>query len=218
MKSLNKALFIYFILFVSLAYIESAIVVYLRETYYPNGFHFPITIIENRIAFIEIGREAFTIIILWFSTVLAADKFKEQFALFLYNFGLWDIFYYVWLKVFINWPSEWLEWDVLFLIPIPWVSPWEAPVIVSFCFIIAAYLVLKYPDRFKEHIFNKIEWTLEIFSAGLILWSFLWQSLQVLNGGIPEYYPWWLFIIGMSLGILVFLNRFFNKRNVLTAL
>ncbi|MEJ2545677.1 MAG: hypothetical protein P8Y99_16560 [Calditrichaceae bacterium] len=131
MKSIHKTIFTFIILFVSLAYVESAIVVYLREIYYPNGFHFPIKILQNYIVIIEIGREAATIIILWFSAVLAADTFKQRFAFFLFNFGLWDIFYYFWLKVFINWPAEWLEWDVLYLIPVPWISPWEAPVIVS---------------------------------------------------------------------------------------
>jgi len=215
MKSLNNKMFAFVILFISLAYIESAVVVYLREIYYPQGFRFPIKIIQNNIAWIEIGREAATIIILWFSAVLAADKFKQRFAYFLFNFGLWDIFYYFWLKVFLNWPAEWLEWDVLFLIPLPWISPWEAPVLVSIGFIFCAYLVLKYPHRFAEHIFNKWEWILEIISAGLILWSFLWQSKYVLNGGIPDYYPWWIFIIGYALGILLFFNRFQNRTKAL---
>ncbi len=217
MKSLNKTLFIYLILFISLAYIESAIVVYLREIYYPDGFHFPIIIIDNHIALIEIGREAFTIIILWVSSLLSANQFKERFAIFIFNFGIWDIFYYIWLKIFINWPMEWLEWDILFLIPVPWASPWAAPVIISIGFILAAYLVLKYPERFTKRIFNKVEWVLEIFSVGLILWSFLWQSIHVLNEGIPQYYPWWLFILGMTLGVFVFLNRFFNKIKILSA-
>jgi hypothetical protein len=120
------------------------------------------------------------------------------------------------LKVFINWPAEWLEWDVLYLIPVPWISPWEAPVIVSIGFIVTSYFVLKHPERFAERIFNKLEWTLEIFSAGLILWSFFWQTNNVLNGKIPDYYPWWIFIIGMALGILIFLNRFFNKFKILS--
>ena len=216
MKSEKKSLSAFIILFISLAYIESAVVVYLRELYYPDGFYFPMKIIQNYIAWIEIGREAATIIILWFSAVLAADKFKQRFAFFLFNFGIWDIFYYVWLKVFLNWPAEWLEWDVLFLIPLPWISPWEAPVIVSIGLIICAYLILKNPDRFPEHIFNKQEWIIEIICASLILWSFLWQTDNVLKGGIPDYYPWWLFIIGFVSGILVFLNRFFNKFRQLT--
>jgi hypothetical protein len=208
MKSLNKTLFIFFILFISLAYIESTIVVYLREIYYPNGFHFPIKIIENRIAFIEIGREAFTIIILWFSAMLTADKFKKRFAFFLYNFGLWDIFYYLWLKVLIDWPAGWLEWDILFLIPLPWIAPWLAPVLISIGFIVCSYILLKRSDRFKNKIFNKIEWLLEIVAASVILWSFFWQTKHVLNGGVPDYYPWWLFIFGIILGLGVFINRY----------
>ena len=212
MKSLSKTLFIYLICFVSLAYIESAIVVYLREIYYPNGFHFPIKIIQNYIAFIEIGREAVTIIILWFSAMLVADKFKERFALFIYNFGLWDIFYYFWLKVFIDWPSEWLEWDVLFLIPIPWIAPWLAPVLVSIIFIYSAFLVLKFPHKFPDKIFTKVEWILEILAAGLILWSFFWQSFNVLNNGVPDFYPWWLFFSGILLGTGVFIRRYIKEK------
>lgn len=213
MKALSKKLSVYSILFISLAYLEATIVVYLRELYYPDGFYFPIKIIKNYIAVIEIGREAFTIIILWFSAMLAAEKFKERFALFLYNFGLWDIFYYVWLKVLIDWPAGWLEWDILFLIPLPWIAPWLAPALISIGFIICSYIVLKHPHKFKDKIFNKIEWFLEIAAAGLILWSFFWQTENVLNGGIPDYYPWRLFLLGMILGLGVFFNRYMKTKS-----
>ncbi|MEJ2055753.1 MAG: hypothetical protein P8X42_17700, partial [Calditrichaceae bacterium] len=148
MKPLSKILSVNLIFFIAMAYIESAIVVYLREIYYPHGFNFPIKLIQNHIAFIEIGREVSTIVILWFSTMLVYGKFKERFALFLFNFGVWDIFYYVWLRIFLDWPSGWFEWDILFLIPLPWTSPWPAPVLVSIGFIITAYLVLKHPQKF----------------------------------------------------------------------
>ena len=45
-----------------------------------------------------------------------------KFAFFLFLFGVWDIFYYIWLKVFLHWPASLLTWDVLFLIPVPWVA------------------------------------------------------------------------------------------------
>jgi hypothetical protein len=46
----------------------------------------------------------------------------------MFVFGIWDLFYYVWLKVCLGWPSSLLTWDVLFLIPVPWVGPVLAPV------------------------------------------------------------------------------------------
>ena len=42
---------------ISMAYLESAVVVYLRELYYPNGFSFPLQKIIPFIYFTEIGRE-----------------------------------------------------------------------------------------------------------------------------------------------------------------
>ena len=46
-------------------------------------------------------------------------------------FGAWDIGYYFWLWVFSGWPSSLGTWDLLFLLPLPWVGPVWAPVIVS---------------------------------------------------------------------------------------
>jgi len=213
MNSLTKKLLTYSIFAAAMAYLESAIVVYLRDIFYPDGFQFPIKIIQDKIAIIEVGREAATIIMLWFITRMASEKFKEQFALFLFSFGVWDIFYYLWLKIFINWPGYWLEWDILFLIPIPWVGPWLAPVLISIGFIITAVLALKYPERFGDKIYSVKEWLFLMLSAAIILESFLWESDKVLASESPEYYPWWLFAIGYILGLGVFFHRFRQKQN-----
>ena len=46
---------------------------------------------------------------------------------FFWAFGLWDICYYVWLWVILRWPASLLDFDVLFLIPLPWIGPVLAP-------------------------------------------------------------------------------------------
>ncbi len=106
-----------------MAYLESAIVVYLRLLYYPEGFIFPIKIIPNEIFLIELGRELATIFMLASISFLIGARFVDRFSYFLFAFGVWDIFYYVWLKLFINWPDSLLTDDLLFLIPVPWISP-----------------------------------------------------------------------------------------------
>ena len=210
-KDVKSLLITYLIFGIAMAYLESAIVVYLRLLYYPDGFQFPLIQIPMPVALTEIGREAATIVMLWFVARMGGRTFKNRFALFIYSFGVWDIFYYIWLKVLINWPQNWLEWDILFLIPLPWVGPWLAPALVSAGFIFAAYLILNYPRRFPDKILSKGEWWLEIASAVLILASFFWETAKVLQGGIPEYYPWLLFVLAYVTGLTVFLKRYFGK-------
>lgn len=205
-------IFTYLIFGIAMAYLESAIVVYLRQHYYPNGFYFPIKIIPMNIVVIEIGREAATLIMLWFVARMSFKPFKEKFALFIFTFGVWDIFYYFWLKIFLNWPEGIFDWDILFLIPVPWIAPWLVPVIFSVGLIFAAILILNYPQRFEKKILSKLEWIGEIFFAALILLTFVWQTRFIVEGGIPDYYQWWLFLIAMSGGLFIFLRRFRKKQ------
>ncbi len=206
-SSVNRRLVLYAVFAVAMAYLETAVVVYLRLLYYPEGFSFPMKMIPPRVALIELGREAATLIMLWYVAKITADRFKEKFALFVYTFGIWDIFYYLWLKVLINWPVSWTEWDILFLIPLPWIAPWLAPVLVSIGLIVGAVAVFHYPQRFTEKIFNPKEWLGMITSAALILASFFTETPEILRQGVPDDYSWWLFFIGYGMGWLIFANR-----------
>jgi len=205
--SLFKKIILLSVFGVAMAYLEAAVVVYLRELYYPNGFRFPMEIISGQIAATEIGREATTLLMLWAIAQLSGRNFKERFSYFCFSFGLWDLFYYIWLKVLINWPSAWLEWDILFLIPAPWIAPWLAPALVSFALISASLLVLLYPHRFLKSILSHTEWFLVLGGAAIILVSFFYQTFAVLNGSIPDYYPWWIFLSGFILGLGTFTRR-----------
>ncbi len=156
-----------------MAYLESSIVVYLRELYYPQGFSFPLKEIPPHILFIEIGREAATILML-FAFAKAIGRNRQQvFAYFALNFGIWDIGYYLWLKVLINWPLSILDWDVLFLIPLPWFGPVLAPVTVSIGLILAGYIILRREYKNKPVLLKKSDWYLEVIAGLIIIGSFL---------------------------------------------
>jgi len=206
-------IFTYLMFGITMAYVESAIVVYLRLLYYPNGFYFPIKMVPMHVAVIEIGREAATLIMLWLAAQMSFKPFKEKFALFIFTFGVWDIFYYFWLKIFINWPKGMFNWDILFIIPVPWIAPWLAPVIVSVGLIFAAILILHYPQRFETKILKKTEWLGEFICAALILLTFTWQTRFIVEGGIPSYYQWWLFLIAVSGGLFIFLRHFSHAKS-----
>jgi hypothetical protein len=203
MRSLYKKLLIGAIFAFAMSYLEATVVVYLRELYYPDGFQFPLIPLPNFILYTEIGREFATIIMLWAVAYLTATNARTTFAYFCLNFGIWDIGYYLWLKIFLNWPATLLDWDVLFLIPLPWIGPILAPIIVSIALIFAALCILKYNNL----QLNRIDWFFEIFAGFLIIISFLFQLDRLNRFESPGNYPWWLFTIALASGLAVFIRR-----------
>lgn len=196
------------IIAIAFAYIESSVVVYLRNLYYPEGFSFPLKPIEGSLLLIELGRELATIVLLLGLAFLAGQTCMQRFAYFSLAFGMWDIFYYIWLKVFIGWPASLLTWDLLFLIPIPWIGPVLSPVLVSVSLICTALVLLNYDHSHPLGIkLTKMDWAGEITAMCIILLSYFW-NIPMMNG--PEEslsYPWWLFIGGMALGLYIFYGR-----------
>ena len=116
---------------VAMGFMESAVVIYLRALYYPHGFDFPLLPVTPQISYVEFLREAATIIMLLIIGILAGRNLAEKFSFFLFCFAVWDIVYYVFLYVFLQWPPSLFTWDALFFIPVLWVGPVIAPCIVS---------------------------------------------------------------------------------------
>jgi hypothetical protein len=190
-----------------MAFLESAVVVYLRELYYPDGFQFPLTGIPADIFLTELGREAATILMLFAYAKSVGRNSRETMAYLMYNFGIWDIWYYIWLKVLIDWPVTMLDWDILFLIPTPWVGPVLAPVLVSIALICAGYLILRFETMERPIKITRIDWILETISGLIIILSFLTQMKDQRMIDIPDYFPWWIFLLGMIFGTTVFVRR-----------
>ena len=103
---------------IAMAALEAIVVVYLRTLYYPEDVRliFPLKFMAELDFVLELGREAAAVaMILAVAALSEWERRGRVFAAFVYVFGVWDVFYYVWLKVMIGWPMSWLEWDVLFL-------------------------------------------------------------------------------------------------------
>ncbi len=140
---------------VAMAYVESAVVVYLRTNFRITGelLNFTpsrhtvwlslkyLTLLKPdalklflpnpKLAHIEVGREIATIVMLASMAWIAGRNWKARLGYFLCAFGIWDIGYYAFLRVLIGWPVSLKSLDVLFLIPGPWVSPVFMPLAVS---------------------------------------------------------------------------------------
>jgi hypothetical protein len=191
-------------------YIEAAIVVYLRTIYYPDGFSFPLMLIDQPILLTELFREATTLLILWTTAILAYQRRQSRFAAFFLLFGIWDIFYYVFLKLLLNWPQSFETWDILFLIPLPWIGPVWAPVLVSVGFIFFGTLVLVLNAKNRFLRVNGKFMQLESFAALAIILSFILPGTAVIGQKVPTYFPVYLFLFGFLLGTGTLLYYFYR--------
>jgi len=94
---------------IAFAWVESAVVVYLREIYFEGSFNFPLVmnwqegrLVADYLMRIEFGREIATILMLAAIGLLAGKNRFQRFCYFIIAFGIWDIFYYAWLWVFVG--------------------------------------------------------------------------------------------------------------------
>ncbi|HEX2968311.1 MAG TPA: hypothetical protein VHO46_04335 [Bacteroidales bacterium] len=119
---------------IAMAHFEGVVVVYLRKV-------LGITDVESnsesldkfpkRYLYIEISREAATIVMLVIIAFLTGTTLIEKCIFFLWTFAFWDLFYYLSLYILIKWPPSFKTIDVLFLIPVPWIAPVWFPIGVS---------------------------------------------------------------------------------------
>ena len=133
-------------------------------------------------------------------------------CLFLYGFGIWDVFYYLWLKALLNWPATLLDWDVLFLIPLPWVAPILYPVLTSLIFITVALTANHLASRGRSITFALVDRLILSAAAILVVASFLWKSKSVMGHEVPRDFPWWLWGSGVAMGLGVFLVRILRSQ------
>ena len=184
---------------IAMAAVESAVVVYLRALHQDTA---PLTALMHEIPApliaIEVGREVATLVMLVAVAALAAPTAWERFLYLALAFGVWDIFYYVWLWVFIGWPPSLLTWDVLFLIPVPWLGPVIAPVIVSLCLVGGSLWLLSRPAL----RLSRRAWALAIVGGILVLLSFTIDYHYALSRTDPPRFRWELFLAGIVIGVI----------------
>jgi len=191
---------------IAMAAVESAVVVYLRAL---HGGAEPLSVllheIPDRLVVIEVGREAATLVMIVAVAAIAGRNVWERFLYFALAFGLWDIFYYVWLWVFIGWPPSLFTWDVLFLIPVPWLGPVLAPVIVSLCLVAGALWLL---SRSALRL-SRRAWVLASVGAVLVLLSFTIDYHYALIRTDPPRFRWEVFWAGIviAVGGLIWFSR-----------
>ena len=155
---------------------------------------------------IELGREVATLVMLVVVGGLAGRTARARLAYTSIAFGVWDIFYYVWLKVMSGWPGSLFDWDVLFLLPLPWWGPVIAPVSIALLMILWGTLATASPEPGRCSRSETRLWAVAGAGAALALYVFMADTLRALPYGVdavrtvlPETFNWRLFLVALTL-------------------
>jgi hypothetical protein len=211
LEAMLKRLCVVVLLSIAFAYIESAVVVYLRQIFHPDGFSFPLKIfgvspLWKRLLITEVGREAATLVLILTVAWLSGRHRQQRFAFFLTIFAVWDLFYYVWLKVLIDWPKSLMDWDILFLIPVTWAGPVLAPVLVSVTMLAFAVVILYRGCAGRAVRASTIDWAGFVIAALLVVLAFCIAGAYAEESDFAAHFHWTIFAAAEVLAAALFLR------------
>jgi hypothetical protein len=189
-----------------MAWLESAVVFYIRthvdriEPYQPD----PLPLIGT-LGPVELVREAATMVMLLTVGILAGSTWRSRLGYTAIAFGVWDIFYYVFLKVMCGWPNSLLDWDILFLLPLPWWGPVLSPMLIALLMIAWGTRASQF-ESMRLSLQELVAWGLNIIGIALALYVFMADAIRVADQGVevirnvlPVRFNWPLFCIALVL-------------------
>jgi hypothetical protein len=190
-----------------MAWVESACVYYLRvmvdriQPYQPDPLP-----IRGTLGEVELVREAATLLMLAMVGILAGRTWRGRLAYAAIAFGFWDILYYVFLRIMTGWPASLFDWDILFLIPLPWWGPVLAPVSIALLMIVWGTLVTQWHDRRPATRFTRASWGASGAGVLLALGVFMADAIRTLPEGpdavrrvLPAVFIWPVFGVALLL-------------------
>ncbi len=183
---------------IAMAWVEAASVFYIRalvdriEPYQPDPLP-----IHGALGTVELWREASTLVMIATLGLLAGRTWRRRAGYAALAFGVWDIFYYVFLRLISGWPRTLLDWDILFLLPLPWWGPVLAPVSIAVVMILWGTLATQSRDSATN---PRWTWTLGWAGIVLALAVFMIDAWRALPAGrdavlqvLPTTFNWPLF-------------------------
>ncbi len=191
---------------IGMAWVEAASVYYLRaivgriEPYQENPLPF-----VGILGSVELVREAATLVMLLTVGMIAARTWPRRLGYTAIAFGVWDVFYYVFLRVMTGWPKSVFDWDILFLLPLPWWGPVIAPVSIAFLMIVWGTFATQSADRPAMAVFTRTAWSIGGLGIALALYVFMADSIRLLSAGhdvtanLPTSFNWAVFCVAFAL-------------------
>jgi len=168
-----------------MAWVEAACVYYLRvmvdrvEPYQPDPLP-----IRGILGEVELVREGATLVMLAMTGLLAGRTWRARLGYAAIAFGFWDILYYVFLRIISGWPASPFDWDILFLLPLPWWGPVLAPVSIASLMILWGTLITQWPDRERATRFARTSWVLSGAGIVLAMEVFMADSIRTVPRGL----------------------------------
>jgi hypothetical protein len=192
---------------IAMAWVEAAVVFYLRTMFHRiDPYQLNPVPMDNTMGLVEVAREAATMIMLLTVGLLAGHSWRSRLGYFAIAFGVWDIFYYVFLKVACGWPRSVLDWDVLFLIPLPWWGPVLAPVLIALLLILWGTLASQWEHTPAPLLPRMIATGIGVVGVLLGLLVFMADTLAAAPKGsdavrsvLPKNFHWPLFCCALLL-------------------
>jgi len=198
----------------AMAWVESAVVLYLRvlvdrlQPYQPDPLpHF------GGLGGAEVVREAATLLMLLAVGWLAGKNLRTRLAYGVFAFGVWDIAYYVFLIPLTGWPRSLWDWDILFLIPLPWWGPVIAPVAISLLLIAGGALTIVLEERGRPACLGRWLSAASLLGMAVVLGTFMADAIRAAFSGaeavrqvLPSEFGWGAFWIGYLLMALPVLD------------
>jgi hypothetical protein len=191
-----------------MAWVEAACVYYLRVVvdrvvpYQPNPLP-----VGGVLGQVELVREAATLVMLLTVGMLAGHAWKQRLAYAAVAFGVWDILYYVFLWLICGWPTSLFDWDVLFLLPLPWWGPVLAPMSIALLMIVWGTVATQWADRAPAAPASTwIPWALNGLGIAIALYLFMADAIRSLPQGLdvtmqvlPTAFNWSVFCLALAL-------------------
>lgn len=199
---------------IAFACVEAAVVIYLRQMYGIQDLLWDIPAFDPKIALVEVGREFSTLIMLLAVGWAVGKSLQARVGFAFFAFGMWDIFYYIWLKLLINWPESLLTPDILFLLPLPWWGPVIGPVLIAVLMVVGGSLAVIAADRGQVVRFSFYEGISLLGGILVMLYSFMKDALaalptdpDTLSQLRPSAFNWPIYLIGLITAGYVVLRR-----------
>jgi hypothetical protein len=203
----KRVWFVVVLFAVGMAWVEAASVYYLRVMvdrvvpYQPNPLP-----VAGTLGLVEMVREAATLVMLLTVGMLAGRTWPTRLGYTAIAFGVWDILYYVFLVVMTGWPTSVLDWDILFLLPLPWWGPVIAPVSIALLMIALGSFVTQSSDYARSTSFTWVSWNVSGLGILLSLYVFMADAIHAMPLGVdatrqllPTEFNWSLFCLALGL-------------------
>ena len=188
----------------AMAWVEAACVFYIRmlvdriEPYQADPLP-----MNDALGSVELWREAATLVMIATLGVLAGRSWRRRAGYAALAFGAWDIGYYVFLRLMSGWPTSLLDWDILFLLPLPWWGPVLAPVSIALVMMLWGTLETQSGD---DAVDARWTWALAAVGIMLALAVFMIDAWRALSDGrdavlqvLPTTFNWPLFWVALLL-------------------